>query len=164
MGNIIQWKQGSKMTGSAEPVYKELESIRKKDGNITPRSVVEKAKSKRSALHRHFEWDDSVAAEKFRLEQARKVIRSIEIIHVQAPTVPAKAYSLVTRAPAKVQEPHQPQKVYTSTEEALQDPVMRDELLGEAIRDAIAFRRRYAALQELAQVFRAVDLFIESVK
>lgn len=161
MAKHIQWRKGTRLTGDAEPVYNELEKIRKHDGDITAAAVVEKAKAKRNPLHRHFEWDDSTAAENYRLGQARKIMRSIEIIRTEAPNAPAKAYSVVTRPPANEKET-EPRKVYTSTEEALQDPVTRDEILGNAIRDAISFRRKYAALQELAQVFRAVDLFVES--
>jgi len=159
--NVIQWKNGARQTGSAEPAYEELETIRKREGGIAPSSVVKRAKSKRSALHRHFEWNDGLAAEKHRMEQARDLIRSIEIIHVEHPKAPAKAYSIVT-TPTVGKE--KPKKVYQSTVEALKDPVMRDEILGNAIRDAISFRRKYAALQELAQVFTAVDSFINKFK
>ena len=159
MSKVIQWKNGSKISGDAEKVYCELEVIRKHDGDITPQAVVAKAKAKRSAMHRHFEWNDESAGYRYRLEQARKLVRSIEIIHVEAPKVPAKAYSVVTR-PARSE--NKPRKVYQSTEEALQDPVQRDEILGNAIRDAISYRRKYAALQELSQVFRAFDEFVEN--
>lgn len=157
MSNVIQWKTGSKMRGSAEKVYEELEQIRKVDGDITPHAVVEKAKKSRSVMHKHFEWDDSLAGEKYRMEQARKLVRSIEIIHIKAPNIPAKAYSVVTK-PSR--EPGPPRKVYQSTEEALQDPVHRDEILGNAIRDALSYRRKYASLQELSKVFTALDDFV----
>jgi len=34
--------------------------------------------------------------------------------------------------------------------------------LGNAIREAISYRRKYAALQELSQVFHAMDDFVEN--
>ena len=159
--NTIQWKVGSKMTGSAERVYGELELIRSRDGEITPVAVVEKAEDEGSALHKYFEWDSDKAAERYRLEQARKVLRSIEIIHISAPSAPAKAYSIVTK-PSKDPSKSATRKVYESTEEALKDPIMRDEVLGNAIREAVAFRRKYSALQELSQVFTAMDDFLVS--
>jgi len=160
MSNIIQWKLGSKFSGSAEGTYAELEKIRKRDGNITPSAIVAKAKSKSSAMHRHFEWDDDKAANQHRLEQARLVARSIQIIHIESPNAPAQAYSIITIA-QKNGEP-KTRKVYQSTEEALKDPVMRDEILGNAIREAISYRRKYAALQELSKVFHAMDEFMEN--
>lgn len=159
---IIQWKNGSKLTGSAEPVYNEIEKIRKKHGHVTARLVLDKAESSRSPLHRHFEWDDKKAAEAHRLDKARYVLRSIETIHVEAPNMPVKTYSSVTVASKEIGG--EPKRAYQSTEEAMKDPIQRDEILGNAIRDAISFRRKYAALQELSQIFHAVDDLVENFK
>lgn len=49
-------------------------------GNITPELVVRAAKSKDSPLHDYFDWDDKVAGGKWRIEQARELIRSVRII------------------------------------------------------------------------------------
>ena len=48
-------------------------------GTLTPDAVVKDAKSVSSPLHTHFEWDDDVAANKFRLDQARRLIRSVRV-------------------------------------------------------------------------------------
>ena len=49
------------------------------DGRITPDIVLAAARSPDSPLHARFEWDDSVAAERHRLAQARSLIRSVRI-------------------------------------------------------------------------------------
>lgn len=154
-----QWKSGYRAKCSVEEAFDVLEMIRKRDGNITPKAVVDEARPKNSPLHPAiFEKSQKQAAEAHYLEEARKMIRSIEVIYVKAPKAPAKQYSVVTQAPEKPDD--KPRKVYQSTEEALKDPVMRDEILGNAIRDAITYRRKYAHLQELAQVFTAIDEFV----
>lgn len=155
MKKVIQWKQGYRAKISAEKAHAELERIRKVHGSLTAANVLERASAEDSALHNQFDWDDSYAGNQWRLEQARRLIRSIEVIRLESPHKPYKKYSVVS-LPAVANETT-PRKVYQSTEEALQDPVMRDEILGNAIRDAISFRRKYAALQELSQVFAAVD-------
>jgi len=48
-------------------------------GRLTPAKVVESARLKTSPLHDHFEWVDSVAAQHYRLEQARTLIRGIRV-------------------------------------------------------------------------------------
>lgn len=48
-----------------------------KDGRITPEAVVGAARDPAHPLHPRFEWDDSVAAERFRIAQARAIIRDI---------------------------------------------------------------------------------------
>lgn len=49
------------------------------NGRCTPRRVLAAARSPDSPLHPYFEWDDTVAAEAHRIEQARALIRRIKI-------------------------------------------------------------------------------------
>lgn len=49
------------------------------EGSLTAEEVVRRAKSKRSPLHKFFEWEDEVAAHAYRIEQARELIRSFKI-------------------------------------------------------------------------------------
>lgn len=53
------------------------------DGHLTPRAVVDASRPSDALLHHEFEWDDSVAAERHREEQARNIIRSIKIETVE---------------------------------------------------------------------------------
>lgn len=48
-------------------------------GRLTPDEVLKRAKSKDSPLHDLFEWNDSEAARKYRLNQARDLISSFDI-------------------------------------------------------------------------------------
>ena len=49
------------------------------EGLLRPADVVEAARDPESPLHSHFEWDDTEAAEKWREEQARQLIRNVRI-------------------------------------------------------------------------------------
>jgi hypothetical protein len=54
-----------------------LEEVRlSHDGKLRPPDVVNAARPEESPLHSHFEWDDSEAAEEYRLYQARYLIRN----------------------------------------------------------------------------------------
>jgi len=55
----------------------ELKSL-ERDGRLLPADVVNAARPTNSPLHPHFDWDDSSAAEKYRLDQARTLIRSVQ--------------------------------------------------------------------------------------
>lgn len=57
----------------AEEVGAELKKI----ASITPTTIVKLAKDKSSPLHKYFEWDDTEAAKKYRLTQARNLILAI---------------------------------------------------------------------------------------
>jgi hypothetical protein len=49
-------------------------------GRIIPRRLVEAARDPSHPLHDQFPWDDSVAAERYRLDIATKIIREIRIV------------------------------------------------------------------------------------
>lgn len=159
----VKWKRGFRNKIKAEIAYDELEKIKEKNGGVLTAGIVLFAAQKvRSPLHKQFEWDDTAAAEEYRLTQARSMLRSVEVVYKEAPSVaPQRHYIPVTQQ--ETQDAPE-RKVYKTTAEILADPVARDELLGNAIRDAIAFRRKYAELQELAKVFHALDVFMDSSK
>lgn len=48
-------------------------------GTLTPRAVVDDASDPRSPLHSQFEWDNDLAADKYRIEQARRLIRKVRV-------------------------------------------------------------------------------------
>jgi hypothetical protein len=50
------------------------------NGILTPKSVVDDARKTKSPLHELFQWNDALAAEEHRLDQARAIIRSVEVI------------------------------------------------------------------------------------
>lgn len=153
------WKKGSHGKGDANRCYQELEKLRKRDGFLIPAEVVKKAQAKRNPMHNEFTWDDSMAAEQHRLDQARLMIRTIEVVHKEAPHIQSRAYHVITRPASNGDNSR---KVYQSIEEILADPIARDELLSQAIRDALSFRKRYHALSELAKVFHVMDAFVEN--
>jgi len=50
-----------------------------KSGRITAHAVLDAARPASSPIHDCFDWNDSEAAEKWRLEQARELIRRVKI-------------------------------------------------------------------------------------
>lgn len=63
------------------------------DGTIKPEDVVADARDPSSPLHAEFQWDDDVAANAWRLQQARQLIRSVRIeFRVEKVTVASVQY------------------------------------------------------------------------
>lgn len=60
-------------------VVKQAIAALEMNGRITPKGVVKAARLKTSALHEYFEWDDSVAAELHREQQARELIGWVKL-------------------------------------------------------------------------------------
>jgi hypothetical protein len=80
MENQYQWKIESLAKKiDVNKAIVEIQKISEKYGVLTPENIVEAARSKKSVLHKAFEWDDSIAAEHYRLQQARTLINNIEV-------------------------------------------------------------------------------------
>jgi len=143
--------------------YKELESVRKKNkGKLTPGAVVNASRPKKAVLHPAFTWDDFVAAEKYREDEARTVMSSIQVEYEQPSgesMPPVRALQVEYRQPINTGGAS-----YAPTSEILSRRDSRDNLLLEALRDLSAFRRRYAILSELSLLIPVVDEQIEKLR
>lgn len=98
-------------------------------GNLTAEFVVQAARSKKSPLHSFFTWDDTLAAEEYRKEQARRLIQAFKYMpQLQAqrsrPVVNAKPALLSQHAVRDWVCP-QPGLGYRSRDEMKNDPSMR---------------------------------------
>jgi len=60
-------------------VAERLEQLEQASGNLSPDAVVADAADITSPLHDFFEWDDTAAAQQYRLGQARLLIRRVKI-------------------------------------------------------------------------------------
>jgi hypothetical protein len=96
--------------GNVEAVAKRIESLKDKNGHVTRERVIEDARNPTSPLHRHFTWDDTKAADKWRLYQARKLINCYDVrilngdkkpiiihpanVHVSSPGHPSRYMSM----------------------------------------------------------------------
>lgn len=49
------------------------------DGRVTADDLLAEAKSESHPMHNDFEWDDTVAGHKYRLDQAREIIRTVRV-------------------------------------------------------------------------------------
>jgi hypothetical protein len=116
-----------------------------------PSTVVEGAADRRSPAHGLFEWDDSTAAREHRLVQARILLGSFVI----ETYVTNKA-----NKPRLINVPYVTRSgpgTYEVTATAMREDVKRDFILGEALRQAKHWRRRYASLSEFSLVYSALD-------
>src|SRR5688572_26452678 len=76
------YKAGS-FAGYSDKQAKALGTVLESLGDkVTPQAVVDKARSKKSPIHKLFQWDNSIAAEEYRCWQARSHINHLEIVIV----------------------------------------------------------------------------------
>lgn len=133
---------------NAQVIGEALHAISEKaDGQLKPHAVVEAARDRKHPLHKHFEWDDKIAADAYRLDQARAIIRVIRIEDDEAAEGPARAFVSITDRGGTS---------YRQAEEIKNSADLQVVVLRQAERDLAAFERRYRDLKELcAAIFEA---------
>lgn len=132
---------------SAQTAGEELEKIERKHGEVTKELVLESARSAKSVLHPCFEWNDTKAAEKFRLTQATRLINAVTIVVDEAEVTEVRAFVNVTDSN---------KGRFINVQSALTDEDAREIVLRRALNELQAFKKKYADLSELAVVFAAI--------
>ena len=124
---------------------------RQNNGVLKVEDVLREARDEASILHRHFEWDDSEAAEQYRKQQARVLIQRCKISLVETDPVRVRAFvSLPTD--------RENGGGYRLTSEVLGDESMKEELLHD-IRLTIArwTTKLHLLDQDLVEAILAVE-------
>jgi hypothetical protein len=151
---VYKIRAGFQTKGDPQVIGDRLENLTEKfGGNLTAEQVLADAKKASSPLHQEFEWDDSAAAQSYRLTQARYLIRSIEVVHVPYKEQPTKTVSVRAFQNVVVDD----EKVYATTERVMADEDLRTQLLADAKRALQTWKNKYANLKELAAVYAAID-------
>lgn len=133
----------------------ELERIEKKHGSLTPEILVDESRDKGSALHCIFEWNDEMAAEGYRREQARKFLANITY-EIQKDEVAISVRLFVnTYSDASPNE-----RTYNKMPDVIMDKLAYKDLLEQAKRDARNFVIKYAQLSEIAGVKLSLQKFV----
>lgn len=137
-----EWKIKGIFKADAQRVADEIG-----ENSITPEQVLQKARNdKNSELHKCFEWNDGIAAEKYRLIQARKIIINLAYVPKEKTDEPVRCFQ-ITRE----------KSVYMPTKQFLVNNDEYQDLLKRAKVELESFKRRYATLSELETVFEAIE-------
>ncbi len=142
---VYKWKPGSvhKVDAAvAGPVCEQLEQ----KGNLSAKSLLEVSRPEDAPLHNEFEWDNEKAAEKYREEQARGIIRNLTVVIDNSEPV-RKFFNVSVKS----------EKQYTRIETILETADMRASLLSQALSELENFRKKYSQLEELAEIFKAME-------
>lgn len=142
--NVYGWKPGACVKADAQTAggvcYELVRTV-----GLTPHNLVEASREESAPLHPAFEWDDTLAAEKWREQQASHIIRSLTIRVDQSE--PVRAYVSVIQSG----EPYEPIRAVITA------PDKRARLIEQALAELRAFQSKYATLNELCDLFAAID-------
>lgn len=155
---IYTWKYGAHTAKlNAQRVGERLELLRERNGQLTAQITVDDARPPESLMHPHFEWNDQTAADEYRLEQARSLIRSVVVLPDDEGDLnrkPVRAFVVISEFG---------EQGYTSTYLAMSDEVLRKQVLARALRELQQWEERYHELQELAELMTTTKRFRETV-
>jgi hypothetical protein len=142
MTDLVKWRVDNLFKADANKCYAEILELER----ITPEKVLERAKDENSELHKCFEWNNDVAAEKYRIIQAGNVVR---MLYIEPKGEGAPPVRVLSRTSDTV---YQPTRIFlTNTTEY-------EALLKRALSELESFRNKYKTLSELEQVFEQIDL------
>jgi len=142
------------MAEITDKVIDRLEALRKKGGGVlTPEAVLADAKAKASPLHAHFDWDDTVAAHRYRLIQAGQLIVRVKV------TIEPRTQRDVQVDVQMYEQTGQEQgeRVYRHIADIATNEEYYAELLDSAKKELQAFQRRYQSLKELRALFEQIE-------
>lgn len=119
-------------------------------GHLTPEAVVNAARNTRSPLHPHFEWDDALAAQKHRLDQARSLIRIVRIEDEKTKETTPAYVSISDHGTS-----------YRTVQEVVSSADLQLLVLRQAERDLHAFEKRYHMLADICETVKQARENIE---
>jgi hypothetical protein len=147
-----EYVPGSRVPVSAQVAGETLDDIAEQNGGrLVPRQVWRTAAPDNHPLHRCFEWNDAKCGLLYRDEQARRLIRSVVVCQVGDVDAPEPVRAFVNMQTPDGETP------YMRIAAVLSDEELATQLLARALAEARAWQRRYRHLEQLHEVFAAID-------
>lgn len=150
----VEWKIKGFFHADAGKVFAEITSI---GDSYTPEEIVEKANDPDSELHKCFEWDDTIAAHKYRLTQAQLIVRSLVVTEER--TDEKKNPPIISRAIVSTNENN---NRYEKVTVAVRNEENYERLCNAALRELEVFKRKYSAIIGLRDMIEEIEELIRS--
>lgn len=128
----------------------ELSALYERDKRLDPHKVVDAARPKTSPLHRFFDWNNTKAAEAWRIHQARQLIR------VAVTMIPAVSNGTVREFVSVSNLRRSGGGSYLATVDVLSDEQRHDQALADAVGTLMRLEERFRYLAELQPVWDAL--------
>lgn len=130
------------------------EQLEKSENGLSPKTLLDASRPADAPLHGEFEWDDDIAAEKYREEQARCLIKNLRVVAAEVDD------GTCTRAFVNVVINGEPGRFH-NVRTVLEDDTLRERLMQKARKDCEMFIEKYKNLQQLSSVIREMRKVVE---
>lgn len=142
---VYKWDKGSRFSVSAQVAGEVCEELAEK-GELTAKNLVDVSRPEDAPLHRCFNWNDEEAAELYREQQGRHLIRCL-ITVPENNVVATRAYFNIVRNESE----------YHSINVILEDQDKYESMMAMALKELQSFEKKYAILEQLKPVFDAIN-------
>lgn len=145
---VAKWRQGFDYMFHGADARRVAEEISAIGENPTTKQIVDAGRNPDSELHKCFEWNDTVAAEKYRLVQARYIVHNLVIEEESVPE---------DRPEIRFFYKPKDSSGYRETRKIVRDENEYEKLLERAYSELRAFKAKYAMLSELSEIFDLIQ-------
>ncbi len=118
-----------------------LKDIEREEGILTPENVVAHAVSPDSPIHDRFDWDETKAAHQWRLQQARGLIREVQVVW--------EGREIEEFYNVTISQNTKQKRGYVSLKKVLSDSGLHNQVLLEALKELRHWQEKYRTLSEL---------------
>lgn len=142
---VYEWKKGSHIKVNAQIAGEMCEKLNE-EGQLNAKTLVDMNRAEDAPLHDAFEWNDGVAAEKYRESQATHIINCLITKH-DGSSEPTRTFFKLERTDTS----------YEHIDIILRNEDMTLQLLNQAMTELKWFRKKYGSLKQLSKLFDAID-------
>jgi hypothetical protein len=149
---VYSWKEASRIKADAQIAGEMCEELERTVG-LTPKSLVDANRDKTAPLHDEFEWNNDIAADKYRETQAQYIIRMLCVGTENKEKQPSRAFYSIVQGDHK----------YESLSVIVESDDKAKKLLQAAYKELMAFKQKYESLAELIPVFDIIDEVTQNI-
>ena len=128
----------------------------KNEKGLTAEAVVDEARNKSSPLHSMFDWNDTEAAEKWRIQQARVLINQIKV------EINEKEYFAFENLTLEINESSN--REYRTMVEIMSDKDMCQQMINKAYEQLLYWKAKYGIYTEFKEVLKAIQKVGKTIK
>lgn len=147
---IYQWKQGARIRANAQAAGEMCQEL-ERNGQLSAKNLLDANRPEDAPLHSEFEWDDGIAAESWREQQARNIINSL-IVKTDS-TEPVRAFFKIENIG----------NAYHSINTILSEEDKTQKLLATALRELTAVEAKYRTIEKLSAVWESIRAAKENI-
>ncbi len=149
---LYDWKKKNLYSVSPQIAGEFLTQLENRDGQLKPSVIVAESLPSSAPLHRCFQWDDSIAGQQYREQQARNLMGNLVTIVTTTTTEEPRPISM--RAFVNIP---QPTSRYISMENALSSEDTYTQLKDKAWAELSSFQAKYKDIVELKPIFILIE-------